>query len=113
MRSGWMISVPACMSVAAIPAMTFEFRGIRKEVENGQYSPLVFLAANTVVQAAGVFLLTLACLVMPYTIANFHAPAFPAMMLLFFVNLWTFENMAQARLPPRLPIARFCAKPIS
>ena len=48
--SVWFISIPSCMSVAAIPAMTFEFRAVRKEVENGQYSPVAFLAANTVVQ---------------------------------------------------------------
>ena len=53
-------------------------------------------------QGVGVVLLALACLVMPHTLAAFHAPAFPEMMLIYCVTLWTFENMAQARLPPTM-----------
>ena len=30
--SVWFIVVPACMSVAVIPAMAFEYRAVRKEV---------------------------------------------------------------------------------
>ena len=52
------------------------------------------------VQGVGVLLLALSALVMPYTIAAFHGPAFPEMMLLYCVTLWTFENMAQAKREP-------------
>ena len=58
------------------------------------------MAGWQVVQGVGVLLLALSALVMPYTVAAFHAPAFPEMMLLYCVTLWTFENMAQARLLP-------------
>ena len=44
-------------------------------------------------------LLSLSCLVMPYAIAAFHTPAFPELLVVYVVTLWTFENMAQASLP--------------
>jgi hypothetical protein len=93
----WYAGVPANLGVIAVFALNFEFHAIKDEVKDGMYSPGAYVIAHTLLQIPLMFVMAVFALgVSAYAITDFTPEMFPQMILIFAMQLWAFECIAQA-----------------
>jgi len=76
-------------------AGNIEFHAIKREVKDGQYSPVAQFIANQLVGAPAMVVLCLAALIPLYAIGNLHWPSFGLVLISMVCNMWAFEGMGQ------------------
>jgi len=92
----WYIGVPSSLGVVAVYAFNTEFFAIKREVKDGMFSPVAYLASNMILQLPLMIILSLSVILIgPYCITNFHWPNFPQMLILIAAALWSFECCGQ------------------
>ena len=92
----WFGSCPTTMAMVAVYALNAEAKAIKREVKEGMYSPVAYVAVHTLIQLAAMLIMTLFALGIPaYTIHHFVPSQFIPVIFVFAVQLWAWECIAQ------------------
>jgi ABC-type multidrug transport system ATPase subunit len=92
----WHIGVPASLGVVAVHTYNEEYYAIKREVKNGMLSPVSYLLANFVIQVPLIILMAMCALsISLYGIANYYGDNYFQFMLVYAINLWVYERVAQ------------------
>uniref|UniRef100_A0A0G4HW09 ABC transporter domain-containing protein n=1 Tax=Chromera velia CCMP2878 TaxID=1169474 RepID=A0A0G4HW09_9ALVE len=111
MFGGWILGVAPMFAVINVYAAYSDLQGTKREVKNGIYPIATTLIANMILQIPYMFLLSICCIgVGCYGIMDYNPEELLRMWLLFTLELWGFEVIAQfASVLGTQPLLNMCA----
>ena len=90
----FLIGIPSNFALGAVLAGNLEFAAIKREVRDGQYSPLAAFVATQLLQVPMLYLIGVFSMLPVWTITDWPWEAFGVCSIIQLANLWHFEGIA-------------------
>jgi hypothetical protein len=93
--TNFVVGVSCNLAISVVFAGNIEFNAIKREVKDGQYSPVAQFLAGQLINIPAMACLGLAALMRLYLIGDMPWSSFGLALLSMSANLWAFEGMGQ------------------
>jgi len=89
------LALPPALNVITVYVLNIEVKTIKGEIKNGMFSPLAYIASNTLVQLPMMLLISLGACLPAFAVGGWPWDNFGTFVLAMACSLWGFECMAQ------------------